>query len=150
MLTQGDSKGPHSPLHPITLSHSHPRRGPPRLSLPTRVRGPLPAVQGRRPPAKLECLSAPARVRPAEQVTDYSGPGKRRSAGRGWAQRRRAEGAARGEAREARVPRGVDLQASGLENHLEASVQIKAFQSEQGGDRPWLCSPVIGSSCMMA
>jgi hypothetical protein len=146
MLTQGDSKGPHSPLHPITLSHPDPRRGPPRLSLPTRVRGPLPAVQGRRPPAKLECLSAPARVRPAEQVTDYSGPGKRRSAGRGWTQWRRAEGAARGEAREeAPVPRGVDLRASWLENHPEASVQITAFGSKRGRARPWLCSPVIGS-----
>ena len=62
-LTQADSKGPHSPLHPITLSHPDPRRGPPRLSLPTRVRGPLPAVQ--------ECLPAPARVRPLEQVTNY-------------------------------------------------------------------------------
>lgn len=91
-LIQADTEGPHSPLHPVTLTHPDHLRGPPPISPPTRVRGPLPAVQGRRPPAKLECLSAPARVRPAEQVTDYCGPGERRSAGRGWAQRRRAEG----------------------------------------------------------
>lgn len=96
----GRRRAPIPPLPPPQRLHS----------LPTIS---APAVQGRRPLVKLECLSAPARVRPVEQVTDYCGPGERRSAGRGWAQRRRAEGRRRappaGRPRRLGGPRGSSL-----------------------------------------
>lgn len=136
-LTHANSEGSHSP--------------PPSLPSPTHAS--LPVGQGHWPPEKLGCPSAPARARRAEQVTDC-GHGEQRSAGRGWAQRRwaegrRREGAARGEAGEARGSgRGWGPEASrlrggagtcksrGPETRPAASVQIKAFRSKRARPCP--------------